>query len=267
MMTEKPESVGREVLYEAMDEHVAIVRLNRPDKRNAVNGEVAAALDWIVKETERDDSVWVVVLTSSSPEFFCAGADLSEISKGRGHLLGTSDGGFAGFVQHSREKPWIAAVNGAGLAGGCEIALTCDMIVAADTARFGLPEVKRGLYAGAGGVFRLPKKLPMAVALELIATGDPIDAPRAHALGMVNRIAPAGDAVLAEALTLARAIAVNAPYSVRESMKVARMAFEKPESELWPLSREVSAKVFSSEDAREGPVAFLEKRPPVWKGR
>jgi enoyl-CoA hydratase len=265
-MSEKPESVGREVLYEVIDGHIGLVRLNRPDKRNAVNGDVAQAMDWIVKETERDTEVRVVILTSSSPDFFCAGADLSEISKGRGHLLGTKDGGFAGFTQHAREKPWIAGVVGAGLAGGCEIALTCDMIVASDNARFGLPEVKRGLYAGAGGVFRLPRKLPAAIAFELIATGDPLDADRAYALGLVNRLVPAAE-VQATCVALAKAIAVNAPMSVRESLKVARLAYEMPESELWPLSREVSARVFSSEDAREGPVAFLEKRAPVWKGR
>jgi enoyl-CoA hydratase len=265
-MSQQPESVGREVLYDIVEGHIGLVRLNRPDKRNAVNGDVASAMDWIVKQTEADEAIRVVILTSSSPDFFCAGADLSEISKGRGHLLATPDGGFAGFTQAPRDKPWIAAVVGAGLAGGCEIALTCDMIVASDTARFGLPEVKRGLYAGAGGVFRLPRKLPAAIALELIATGDPIDAARAYQLGLVNRLVPA-DQVQAEAITLAKAISVNAPLSVRESLKVARMAFEKPETELWPLSRKVSAMVFSSEDAREGPVAFLEKRPPVWKGR
>lgn len=265
-MTDKPESVGREVLYEVVEGHIALVRLNRPEKRNAVNGDVAAALDWIVKETERDEQIRVCILTSSSPDFFCAGADLSEISKGRGHLLSTPDGGFGGFVTQPHEKPWIAGVIGAGLAGGCELALSCDMIVASDTARFGLPEVKRGLYAGAGGVFRLPRRLPAAVAFELIATGDPIDAPRAHALGLVNRMV-AAENVQEECVTLAKAISINAPLSVRESLKMARMSFDHPESELWPLSRVVSAKVFTSEDAREGPVAFLEKRAPVWKGR
>ncbi len=265
-MSEKPESVGREVLYDVVDGHIGLVRLNRPDKRNAVNGDVAAAIDWIVKSTEADPEIRVVILTSSSPDFFCAGADLSEISKGRGHLLSTKDGGFAGFAKHARSKPWIAGVVGAGLAGGCELALTCDMIVASDTARFGLPEVKRGLYAGAGGVFRLPRKLPAAIAFELIATGDPIDAARAYALGMVNRLVPA-DKVQDECVALAKAISVNAPMSVRESLNVARMAFDMPEAELWPISNQVSAKVFSSEDAKEGPVAFLEKRAPVWKGR
>ncbi len=265
-MTNTPDSLGREVLYEKPEPHVAVARLNRPDKRNAVNGHVAAAMDWIVKETERDPEVRVVILASSSDAAFCAGADLAEISQGRGHLLSTPDGGFAGFATHPREKPWIAAVNAPALAGGCELALACDMIVAADTARFGLPEVKRGLFAGAGGVFRLTRRLPASIAFELVATGDPIDAPRAHQLGLVNRCVPAAE-VFAQALALARAIAVNAPLSVRESLKVARMSFDAPESELWAVSRQTSAKVFASEDAREGPLAFLEKRAPVWKGR
>lgn len=265
-MTEKPDSVGREVLYEVVEGHIGLVRLNRPDKRNAVNGEVASAIDWIVKASESDPEVRVVILGSTSDGAFSAGADLSEISKGRGHTLSTPDGGFGGLATARREKPWIAAVNAPALAGGCELALSCDLIVAADTARFGLPEVKRGLFAGAGGVFRLTRRLPASIAFELIATGDPLDAPRAHALGLVNRCVPA-DRVMAEALALARAIAVNAPLSVRESLKVARASFDHPESELWQISRRTSALVFSSEDAKEGPVAFLEKRAPVWKGR
>jgi enoyl-CoA hydratase/carnithine racemase len=263
---QQPESVGRDVLYAVVDDHIAVVRLNRPDKRNAVNGDVATALDWIVKQTERDPAIRVCILTSSTPGFFCAGADLGEISKGRGHLLSTSDGGFAGFVTQPHDKPWIAAVDGPGLAGGCELALSCDMIVAGSDARFGLPEVKRGLFAGAGGVFRLQRRLPAAIACEMIATGDPIDAARALSFGLINRmVAPA--AVLDEAIALARAICANAPLSVRESLRIARMSFDHAEAELWPLSRAASAGVFASEDAREGPVAFLEKRPPVWKGR
>lgn len=265
-MSDRPESVGREVLYEVVEGHVGLVRLNRPDKRNAVNGDVASAMDWIVKATESDPEVRVVILGSTSDGAFSAGADLSEISKGRGHTLSTPDGGFGGLATARREKPWIAAVNAPALAGGCELALSCDMIVAAETARFGLPEVKRGLFAGAGGVFRLTRRLPASVAFELIATGDPIDAPRAHALGLVNRCVPA-EQVMAEALALAKAIAVNAPLSVRESLKVARASFDHPESELWQVSRRTSALVFSSEDAKEGPIAFLEKRAPVWKGR
>ncbi|WP_199553895.1 enoyl-CoA hydratase-related protein [Sandaracinobacteroides hominis] len=265
-MTDKPESVGREVLYEVVDGHIGLVRLNRPDKRNAVNGDLAAALDWIVKATEADPEIRVVILGSTSDGAFCAGADLSEISKGRGHMLSTNDGGFGGLARANREKPWIAAVAAPALAGGCELALSCDMIVASENSRFGLPEVKRGLFAGAGGVFRLTRRLPAAIAYELVATGDPLDAPRAYALGLVNRLTTA-DKVLDEAIALAKAISVNAPLSVRESLKVSRMSFDAAEEELWKISNNTSAKVFSSEDAKEGPVAFLEKRAPVWKGR
>lgn len=265
-MREKPESVGREVLYDVVEGHIGLVRLNRPEKRNAVNGDVASALGWIVTETERDPEIRVVILASTSDGAFSAGADLSEISKGRGHTLATPDGGFGGLTRARREKPWIAAVAAPALAGGCELALSCDMIVASDNSRFGLPEVKRGLFAGAGGVFRLTRRLPAAIAFELVATGDPIEAPRAYALGLVNRLTTA-DKVLAEAIALAKAISVNAPLSVRESLKVSRQSFDLPEEELWKISGRASALVFGSEDAKEGPVAFLEKRAPVWKGR
>ena len=264
-MSEKPESVGQEVLYEVAD-HIAVVTLNRPDKRNAVNGAVATAMDWIVKEVERDDDVRVAILTSSLESTFCAGADLSEISKGNARALSTKDGGFAGFVKSKRSKPWIAAVRGNALAGGCELPLTCDMIVAADNSRFGLPEVKRGIFAGAGGVFRLPRALPRNIALEIVATGDPLPAERMYQLGLVNRLAPSGD-VLAEAKSLAAQIGANAPLAVRKSLEVARQAYDGTEEELWKASNEASAVVFSSEDAKEGPRAFLEKRAPVWKGR
>jgi enoyl-CoA hydratase/carnithine racemase len=264
-MTDKPESVGREVLYEVSD-HVALVTLNRPDKRNAVNGHVARALDWIVKEVERDDGVRVAILYSSLDSTFCAGADLAEIAAGNGAALGTRDGGFAGFVDAPRTKPWIAAVRGNALAGGCELTLTCDMIVASEDARFGLPEVKRGLFAGAGGVHRIVRALPRNVGLELVATGDPLPVARAYALGLVNRMVPIGN-VLAEARKLAHEIAVNAPLSVRESLAVARLGQEMTDAELRKLSRDKSIIVMTSEDAKEGPRAFLEKRAPNWQGR
>ncbi|HIG21884.1 MAG TPA: crotonase/enoyl-CoA hydratase family protein [Henriciella marina] len=264
-MSDKPESVGNEVTYEVKD-HVAVVTLNRPDKRNAVNGAVASALGWICEETERDDDVRACILTSSLESTFCAGADLSEISKGNAGALSTKKGGFAGFVKFPRTKPWIAAVRGNALAGGCELPLACDMIVAADDSRFGLPEVKRGIFAGAGGVFRLPRALPRNIALEIVATGDPLPAERLYQLGLVNRMV-ASDKVLDEAKSLAAQIGVNAPLAVRKSLEVARQAYDGTESDLWKASNEASAIVFSSEDAKEGPRAFLEKRAPVWKGK
>lgn len=255
-----------EVLFEVRDHHVGIIRLNRPSRRNAVNGAVARAIDALVRETEADDAIRAVILASSSPDFFCAGADLKEISEGRKDELATERGGFAGLIDAPRQKPWIAAVNGAVLAGGFELCLACDMIVASPGARFGLPEVKRGLFAAAGGVHRLVRVLPRNIAVELIATGDPIGAERAYDLGLINRLAPA-DGVLEEAVRLAKAIAENAPLSVRESLAIARIADESSDARLRDLSSVASDLVFASADAAEGPKAFLEKRAPVWIGR
>ena len=264
-MSDKPEGVGKELLYEVSD-YIAVVTLNRPDKRNAVSPAVAQALDWIVKDVESNDDVRVAILTSSLESTFCAGADLGEISKGNGHLLGTKDGGFAGFVDAKKSKPWIAAVRGNALAGGCELSLACDMIVASDDSRFGLPEVKRGLFAGAGGVHRLVRAIPRHIALELVATGDPLGVDRAYALGLVNRVVPLAETMDA-AKKLAQEISVNAPMSVRESLNVARLAQEMTDADLRKLSAEKSKIVFASEDAKEGPRAFLEKRAPKWVGR
>jgi enoyl-CoA hydratase len=265
-MSEQPEGVGREVLFEIVDDHIAIVTLNRPEKRNAVNGALAGAVAYLVRKIEDDAAIRVAILASSNEKVFCAGADLAEISAGRGALLAPAGSGFAGFVDAPRAKPWIAAVRGAALAGGCELPLACDMIVASDDSTFGLPEVKRGLFAGAGGVHRLPRAIPRNIALELIATGDPMKADRAYTLGLVNRLVPSAQ-VRDEAIALAKAIAVNAPLSVRESLIVARQSSEKTDAELRKLSMEHSMKVMTSEDAKEGPRAFLEKRASRWQGR
>lgn len=265
-MSDKPAGVGNEVLYEVVDDHIAVVTLNRPDKRNAVNAALAAALEYIVKEVEADPKIRVAILTSSNDKAFCAGADLAEISAG---IVGmaTKDGGFAGFVDANRVKPWIAAVRGVALAGGCELSLANDMVVCAKTSAFGLPEVKRGLFAGAGGVHRLPRALPRNIALELIATGDPLPAERAYTLGLVNRLVDTDAEVLPAAIKLAKEIAVNAPLSVRESLKVARIAIEHPDKEMRGISAAASGPVMMSEDAKEGPLAFLQKRPANWVGR
>ena len=196
----------------------------------------------------------------------CTGADLKEVSAGRGAALATAKGGFGGFVRAKRTKLWIAAAQGHALAGGLELLLTCDLAVVADTANLGLPEVKRSLVAGAGGVFRLPRALPRAIALEMIATGDPIPAARAAQYGLVNVVVPAAE-VLASARALARRVTVNAPVAVRESLGVARQAYDLMESELWEVCAAAGRRVRETADFQEGPRAFVEKRPPHWVGR
>jgi enoyl-CoA hydratase/carnithine racemase len=264
-MTGEPSGIGQEVLYDVVDSHIAVVTLNRPAARNAVNVAVAQAVDLLVKRIEADDAIRVAILASSNDRVFCAGADLGEVSKGRAHLLVTPEGGLAGFVHGHRTKPWIAAVKGYALGGGCELALACDMIVASEDAQFGLPEVKRGLYAGGGGAYRLPRAVPRNIALELIATGGSLDAHRAAAFGLANRVV-ASDKVLDTALELARAIAANAPLAVRQSMIVARQYLEHDDAALRTISDSEGAVVYASDDAREGAQAFMEKRLPRWTG-
>lgn len=254
------------VRFEARADHVAVITLDRPEKRNAINSEMTRALDAAVKRVEADPDIRVAILTSSNDQVFCAGADLGAISAGKGHELFSRDGGFAGFVYHPRSKPWIAATKGATLAGGFELALACDMIVAADSCSFGLPEVKRSLIAGAGGVIRLPKALPSAIAMEMVATGDPIDAARAYALGLVNRVVPVGE-VLDAALALAATIAANAPLAVREAIGLARQAPDLDDGAGRLAAEAALDRLMATEDYQEGPRAFVEKRAPQWKGR
>ena len=253
------------LLFEKRGVHIGIATINRPEARNAINGDVAEALERVVEQTEADRDLRVVVLTGAGGKVFSAGADLKEVSAGNRDKLERKHSGFAGFVYAKRTKPWIAAVEGLALAGGCEIALACDMIVASEGGGFGLPEVTRGLAAAAGGVFRLPRALPRAIAMELIATGDRLSSERASALGMVNRLASPGK-VLNEALAMAEKIAANAPLAVRESLIIARTAFDLDEAMLRCLSNDAQERLSQTEDFREGPLAFIEKRAPVWKG-
>lgn len=254
------------LLYEKVGDHIALVTINRPNARNAVDADVTQGLSAALVASEADEDIWVVILTGAGEQAFCAGADLKAVAAGEARSLSTMDGGFAGFTNAKRGKIWIAAVNGAALAGGCELVLACDLVVASQAAKFGVPEVKRGLVALAGGVFRLPRALPKAVAIELIATGGTLTAQRAHELGLVNRLAPV-DELARSALDLAKEICCNAPLAVRESLLVARKAYDLPESELWNLSAEAGRRIFASEDIKEGPRAFIEKRPPRWIGR
>jgi len=243
----------------------AVVRINRPEARNAVNGAVARGIEEAIDKIEADDSIWVGIITGEPP-VFCAGADLKEINSGNAAALATARGGFGGIVQRERTKPIIAAVDGPALAGGTEIVLSCDLVVASSTATFGIPEVKRSLVAAAGGLFRLGRKIPLNIAMELALTGDPISAEVAHQHGLVNRLCEPGQA-LEVATALAEQICANAPVAVRESRKVVIEATNAPDELGWKMSAEGMAKAMSSADFGEGLTAFIEKRPPQWKGR
>jgi enoyl-CoA hydratase/carnithine racemase len=244
---------------------VEVVTINRPEARNAIDGPTATALSNTFDELETDKDVWVVILTGAGDKAFSAGMDLKAFASGQLNEIISAKGGFAGIAQRNFPKPIIAAVNGAALAGGCEIMLSCDLVVAAEHATFGIPEVKRGLIAGAGALLRLPQRLPLSVALELALTGDPIDAKRALELGLVNRVVPKEN-LLEEALALAEKIAQNAPLAVTHSKKVIYGALNRPEEEGWKVNNESIPVVFSSKDAMEGAVAFAEKRAPNWTG-
>jgi enoyl-CoA hydratase len=243
---------------------VGIIRLNRPEAKNAVNDQVSAAVEAALDEFEADDDIRAVIVTGTG-DVFSAGADLKMVAKGEGFKIATKRGGFGGITTREYSKPLIAAVNGPALAGGFEIVLACDLVVAADDARFGLPEVKRGLFAAAGGPYRLVRRIPLATATEIVLTGDPIDASRAHQLGLVNRLVPK-DKVMDEALALAATIAANGPVAVRKSLRLLHQSGDLKEEEARQLSNEVALEVFGTKDAIEGATAFAEKRPPRWTG-
>lgn len=252
--------------------HVMVIRLNRPEARNACNQAVWLGGGEALEAAEHDPEIRVVIVTGAGEQSFCAGADLKAIARGEAIVPDDpvkAGWGFAGIASHAISKPIIAAVNGTALGGGTELALSCDLIIAVEEASFGLPEVKRGLIAGAGGVFRLPRQIPIKQAMELILTGDPISAAAARDLGLVNRVVPRAELMVA-ALDLAARIAVNAPLSVQASKRIA-LGIESNtigrEVDDWERSRRESAAVRQSADAREGPRAFAEKRQPVWTAR
>jgi len=251
------------VHFEIRD-HVAIITLDRPEARNAVNHQLAVDLESAIDQMEADDSLWVSVIAGAGPAF-CAGADLKAVASGNADLA-TARGGFAGIVRRERTKPMIAAVEGPALAGGFEIVLSCDLVVAGSDARFGIPEVKRSLIANAGGLIRLPRILPRNLAMEMALTGDPISAKTAHHHGVVNRLVEAGGA-LDSAIALAVEIGANAPLAVRASRQVIIEGALLDDDAAFALSAEAARDVFRSEDFQEGPRAFIEKRAPNWLGR
>lgn len=252
--------------------NVMVITLNRPEARNAVNAAVSTALGDALAQAQQDPEVRAVVVTGAG-ESFCAGADLKAISR-RENIFHPEhpEWGFAGYVSHFIDKPTIAAVNGTALGGGTELALASDLVVAQASAQFGLPEVKRGLIAAAGGAFRISEQLPRKVALELMFTGEPMSADDALRWGLINRVVPdgPGNPALQAALELAGQISVNAPLAVQSSKRVAYGAKDGTvpgDQRGWEQTMQEIIALMGTEDAKEGPRAFAEKRPPVWKAR
>jgi enoyl-CoA hydratase/carnithine racemase len=242
---------------------ILLITINRPDQRNAVNAAVARGIATALDELDGDSGLSVGVLTGAG-KGFCAGMDLKAFVAGeRPHVEGR---GFAGITQRAADKPLIAAIEGFAVAGGLEVALACDLIVAARGARLGVPEVKRSLVAAGGALLRLPRALPRNIANELALTGDPIEAERAYELGLVNRLADVGQA-LEVALQLAETIAANGPLALAATKRILLESTDWPDSEFFERQAPIYEPVFTSEDAREGATAFAERRDPVWKRR
>ncbi len=252
--------------------HIMIITINREGARNAVNEQVCLLAGRALQEADQDTDVRAVVLTGAGTKAFCAGADLKAMTRGE-RIIPEGEPwttwGLAGFVGQYVGVPTICAVNGAALGGGMEIALAADLVIASETAIFGLPEVKRGLVAGAGGAFRVAQQLPQRVAMKLLLTGDPISAAEAKEINLVNEVVPQ-DQVLDTAISLAEQIAANAPLSVRATKRIALRidGNDKPsDDEHWARTSAEMVAVSASDDAKEGPRAFAEKRDPVWTGR
>jgi enoyl-CoA hydratase len=243
--------------------NVLLVTINRPEVRNAVNAAVAAGIAGALEQLDAEESLSVGVLTGAGG-FFCAGMDLGAFVKGESPWFG--DRGFAGIAQRASRKPLIAAIEGFAVAGGMEIALACDLIVAASGAKLGIPEARRSLVAAGGALLRLPRRMPYHVVMELALTGELLPAERFHEFGVVNRIAEPGQAV-AGALELAGKVAANGPLALIASKQILQEQFDWSSAEMWEKQGAISGPVFASEDSKEGASAFKEKRDPVWRGR
>jgi enoyl-CoA hydratase len=261
-MTAEEAAPGPAVVTERR-ENVLLITLNRPEVRNAVNAALAAGLAGALEELDGDDGLSVGVLTGAGG-FFCAGMDLGAFVRGESPWFG--DRGFAGIAQRAARKPLIAAIEGFAVAGGMEIALACDLIVAAEGAKMGIPEAKRSLVAAGGALLRLPRRMPYHVVMELALTGDLVPAERFHELGVVNRLATPGTAVEV-ALELAARLSKSGPLALVASKRILQEQFDWSSEEMWERQGAISGPVFASEDAKEGANAFKEKRDPVWKGR
>jgi enoyl-CoA hydratase len=258
------------VQYTSSD-RIGVITLNRPEARNAVDREMALGLEAAVDQLEGDPEVWVGVLVANTADqanpVFCAGADLKVVREtGSAAALDTDRGGFGGFVYRERVKPIVVAVDGLATAGGLEIVLAADVVVATTRSAFGLAEVRHNLIAAAGGLFRLPRAVGRAVAMDAILTGEPIDARRAFELGLVSRLVEPGTAQ-DEARRVARQIVAAAPLAVRASRSIVRSAAHDDDDTLRRTSRARLDELLTSEDATEGLLAFAEKRPPRWQGR
>jgi enoyl-CoA hydratase len=252
-----------EVVLTEVDGPVAVVTIDRPTARNAVNEAVASAMAAALDDLDARTEIRVIVLTGAGGTF-CAGMDLKGFLTGENPLAGGR--GFGGIVERPPAKPVIAAVEGYALAGGFEIALACDLIVASEEATFGLPEVTRGLVAAAGGLLRLPRRIPYHLAMEIALTGGRVPAARLQHAGLITRLVPAGQA-LDQARQLAFLIAENAPLALEATKRVVVESADWPSADAFARQNEITAPVFSSADAMEGAAAFAEKRAPVWRGK
>ena len=244
-------------------ERVLVITLNRPDQRNAIDSGVAAGVADALDQLDADTSLSVGIVTGAGG-YFCAGMDLKAFASGE--MPWVEGRGFGGIVERSSDKPLIAAIEGFAVAGGLEVALACDLIVAAAGAKLGIPEVKRSLVAAGGGLLRLPRMLPRNIASELALTGDPITAERGYELGLVNRVCERG-AALDTALELAATIAANGPLALAASKRILRESLDWSQGEAFERQQPIWGPIFASEDAREGATAFAEKRAPVWQAK